>query len=167
VDCAFWLGIEGNELVDRLAKEAAVEDGPVVYDRTPREVIIMQEKENEIHRWQQQWTKAGKGAVTKAFFPSVRNRLRQKIPIFPEFATMVTGHGKLRSYHHRFELTDNLMCPCEEEVDEQTTDHLIFQCKKLHNQRNEMIKQIKNTGGNWPTMNETLVKNYLDFTDLQ
>jgi len=24
-------GIEGNELVDRLAKEAAVEDGPVVF----------------------------------------------------------------------------------------------------------------------------------------
>jgi len=33
-------GIEGNELVDRLAKEAAVEDGPVVYDKMPREVII-------------------------------------------------------------------------------------------------------------------------------
>ena len=30
-------GIEGNELVDRLAKEAAVEGGPVVYDRIPRD----------------------------------------------------------------------------------------------------------------------------------
>jgi hypothetical protein len=39
-----------------------------------------------------------------------------------------------------------------------------------------MIRQIKNTGGNWPTTNETLVNNYLqtfvtfvksiDFTDL-
>ena len=28
-------GIEGNELVDKLAKEAAVEDGPVVYDKIP------------------------------------------------------------------------------------------------------------------------------------
>jgi hypothetical protein len=34
------VGIEGNELVDRLAKEAAVEDGPLVYDKIPREVII-------------------------------------------------------------------------------------------------------------------------------
>jgi hypothetical protein len=34
------LGIEGNELVDRLAKAAAVEDGPVVYDKIPREVIV-------------------------------------------------------------------------------------------------------------------------------
>ena len=70
------------------------------------------------------------------------------------------------------------MCPCkEEDGEEQTTDHLIFQCEKLRNQRNEMIKQIKITGGNWPTTNETLVNNYLtifvkfvqsiDFTELQ
>ena len=52
------------------------------------------------------------------------------------------------------------MCPCEEE-EEQTTDRLIFQCKKWRNQRNEIIKQIKNTGGNWPTTNETLVNDYL------
>jgi len=32
-------GIEGNELVNILAKEAAVENGPVVYDKMPREVI--------------------------------------------------------------------------------------------------------------------------------
>ena len=72
------------------------------------------------------------------------------------------------------------MCPCKEEEEdgeEQTTDHLIFQCEKLRNQRKEMIKQIKNTGGNWPTTNETFVNNYLpifvkfvqtiDFTELQ
>jgi len=59
-------------------------------------------------------------------------------------------------YLHTFGLTDNLMCPCEEE-EEQSTDHLTFQGKKLHNQRNEIIKQIKHTGGNWPMTNETLV----------
>jgi ribonuclease HI len=89
-------GIEGNELVDRVAKEAAVEDGPAVYDKMPREVIITREKENGLRMLQRQWTDGGKGAVTKAFFPSVRKRLRQKIPIFPEFTTMLTGHGKLR-----------------------------------------------------------------------
>ena len=62
-------GIEGNELVDRLAKEAAVEDGPVVYDKMPREVIITQEKENGLHMWQWQWTNKGKRTVTKDFFP--------------------------------------------------------------------------------------------------
>ena len=33
-------GIEGDELVDTLAKEAVVEEGPVVYDKIPREVIM-------------------------------------------------------------------------------------------------------------------------------
>ena len=42
---------------------------------------------------------------------------------------MLRGHGKLRSYLHRFGLTDNPMCLCGEE--EQTTDRLIFQCNKL------------------------------------
>ena len=52
------------------------------------------------------------------------------------------------------------MCSCEEEK-EQTANHLIFQCKKLRNERNEMIKQIKNSGDNWPKKNGTLVNNYL------
>jgi hypothetical protein len=68
------------------------------------------------------------------------------------------------------------MCPSEEE-EEQTSHHLIFQCKRLNNQKNYMIKQIKKTGGDWPTTNGKLVNNYLqifvkfvksiDFTDLQ
>jgi hypothetical protein len=79
--------------------------------------------------WQQQWTNTGKGAVTKAFFPSVGNRLQQKIAIFPEFTTMVTGHGKLRSYLYRFGLTDNPMCPCEEE--EKNHSPLNFSMQKI------------------------------------
>ena len=86
---------------------------------------------------------------------------------------MVTGRGKIRSYIHRTGLIDKQMCPCEEE---QTPNHVTFHCKELRNQRNKMIKQIKNTCGNWPMINETLVKNYsqifvkfvksVDFTEM-
>ena len=72
-------------------------------------------------------------------------------------------------------ITDNPTWPCAE-AEDQTTDHLIFQCKKLSSQRNEMIKKIKNAGGDWPMTSGTLVNNYLkifaqfvssmDFTDL-
>jgi hypothetical protein len=123
--------------------------------------------------WQQQWTNTGKGA---AFFPLVRNRLKQGIRIIPEFTTMVPGHGKLKPYLYRFGLLDISMCLCEEEEEEETVDHLIVRFKELRKQRNELTRQIKNTGGNWPTTNETLVNNYLqifvrfvksiDFTDL-
>jgi hypothetical protein len=55
--------------VDRLAKEAAVKDGPAIYDKIPTEVIVTWEKENGLQMWQQQWTNTVKGAVTRAFFP--------------------------------------------------------------------------------------------------
>jgi len=61
-------GIEGNELVDRLAKESAVEDGPVVYDKIPKEVIVTREKDQVLQMWEQPWMDTRKEAVTKAFF---------------------------------------------------------------------------------------------------
>jgi hypothetical protein len=72
---------------------------------------------------------------------------------------MVMGHGKLRTFFHRFGIADNSTCPCEE-AEDQNTDHLIFRCKKLRNQRTDMINKIKNAGGDWPMTNEMLVKDY-------
>jgi len=59
------VGKEGNELVDRLAKEAAVEDGPVVHDRMPREVIVRGEKEMDFMCGNGRGRIWGKGAATK------------------------------------------------------------------------------------------------------
>ena len=73
--------IEGNELVDRLAKEPAVEDGPIVYDKIPKDVIVTREKDHGLQMWEQQWMDTRKGAVTKGFFPSVRKRLTQNTDI--------------------------------------------------------------------------------------
>ena len=54
------------------------------------------------------------------------------------FIPIVYNNGnrtwEIGSYLHRFGLTDNPMCPCEEE---QATE-----CKKLRNERDEMRKQI-------------------------
>ena len=116
-----------------MAKEA----GPVLYNRMPREVMVTREKDNGPHMWERHWMDTGKGAVTKAFFPISEEQATTNIPIFPELKTIIIGHGKISSYLHRFGLIDTPMCPCEEE--EETVDHLIFKCKKLINQRNEMI----------------------------
>jgi len=147
-------------VVDSLAKEAAVEDGPVVYDKKPKEVIYQEKKP---------WTSYVETAVDgyekrgsyEIFFPSVGNRVTHKTPTFSKLTTRLKRHWKIGSYLFRLGLTDSKMCPCEEE--EQNVDHLIFKCKKLRNQRNEMIRQIKNTGGNWPETNETIVNNYQFF----
>ena len=81
-----------------------------------------------------------------------------KLPITPEF-TIVTGHGKTKSYLHRFKLTDNPTCPCNEGV--QTPEHLIYNCKLLEIQRSSLKQHIMADGGNWPTPNSELVASYL------
>jgi len=47
-------GIEGNELVERLAKEAAIEDGPVVYEKIPKGVIVSRLKDHGLQMWEHQ-----------------------------------------------------------------------------------------------------------------
>ena len=126
--------------MDRLARAAAVEGGPVVHDKIPSEVIVTRAKENGLKLWQRAVDEYGERAVTKSFFPLVRDGLRQEVLVSPEFTSMVTGHGKLRSYYHRLGITDNPTCLCAE-AEDQTTDHLIFRCKKLSNQKNEMIRK--------------------------
>jgi len=60
-------GLEGNGLVDRLAKEAAMKNGSVVYDKLPKEVIVTRGKEHGLQMWEQQWMDTRKGAVKKLF----------------------------------------------------------------------------------------------------
>jgi len=58
---------------------------------------------------------------------------------------MVSGHGKTKSYLHRFGFIDSPMCPCN----------------ILETQRKIMIQRIKKSGGTWPTTNKGLVTKYL------
>ncbi|MCL2611434.1 MAG: hypothetical protein FWE02_07160 [Defluviitaleaceae bacterium] len=78
--------------MNRLAKEAAVGIGPVVYDIIPKEVNVARGKDHGLQMWEQQWMDTKKRTVRKAFLPSVRKRVTQKITIFPELTTMLSGH---------------------------------------------------------------------------
>jgi hypothetical protein len=128
-------GIEGNEMADKLAKEAAQDahDQNTVYARIARASVAIKLKKEEIVKWQRQWENTEKGAMCRSFFLWVEQRLKMKLPITPEFTAIVTGHGKTKSYLHRFKLTDNTTCPCNEGV--RRPEHLIYDCKLLEVQR--------------------------------
>jgi ribonuclease HI len=144
-------GIEGSEVADKLAKEAAqdADDQNIVYARIPTTSFATELKKEGIVKWQRQSESTEKGAICKSFFPSVEQRLKMKLPITPEFTGIVTGHGKTKSYLHRFKLVDNLTCPCSEGV--QTPEHLIYDCKLLEVQRSFLKQHIMADGGNWLT----------------
>lgn len=97
--------------------------------------------------------------MTKAFFPTVAQRLKIKLQVSPELTTMITGHGKLRSYLNRFKIIDEPTCPCND--GEQTSDHLIFSCDNCETQRILLRNSILLRGGNWPVSKADLVNKYL------
>jgi hypothetical protein len=85
--------------------------------------------EDSLIKWQSERDKTTKGQITKLFFPVIRDRLKMKIKISPIFTTMITGHGNLKSYLHKFKIIESPTCPCGKA--EQTIDHLLFQCELL------------------------------------
>jgi hypothetical protein len=128
-------GIQENEMADRLAKEAAtVDTREILYDKIPRETIITEGKEIGFTKWQELWTSCTKGAVSKLFFPSIKERMKTILPVSLEFAAIVSGHGLNRSYLHRFKIIPNSTCPCRLQ-EEQTINHIIFKCTQLENER--------------------------------
>jgi hypothetical protein len=105
----------------------------------------------------------GKGrerSVMQIFFPTVEQRLKIRIPITPEFTAIVSGHGKTKTYLHRFKLTDDPMCPCSE--GELSVEHLIHVCRILEPQRSYLIQHITTRGGIWSPTNNELVVKYLN-----
>jgi len=154
------IGIEGNVLADKLAKEAAEDDGEIniVYNRIPITTISTELKKEGLTKWQRQWESTDKGALCRSFFPTVEQKLKLKIPITSEFTAIVSGHGKTKSYLHRFKLIDNPMCLCDEGA--QSSEHLIYDCKIVEFERNTLKQQIKSRGGTWPTTNSDLIEKY-------
>jgi hypothetical protein len=80
-----------------------------------------------------------------------------KIKITPIFTTMITGHGNLKSYLHRFKIIESPACLCGKA--EQTIEHLIFGCELLRKERDKLISGVSKTA-NWPLSKRSLIQEH-------
>jgi len=120
------VGIYGNELANRIAKEAARSNGTsIAFNRIPVSILYYEAAEEARQKWQDEWTTCTKAATTKHYFPTVQDRLNIKINLTPNLTAMLTGHGGTRAYLNRFKLRDDATCICGQ--GDQTTDHLLNQ----------------------------------------
>ena len=129
-------GHSGNELADKLAKEDT-KSREICFNKIPYSEIARQERQKSIAKWQQQWNDSKKGRVTKEYFLGVKERLKKKIKLSPNFTAMVTAHGKTKAYLHRFKIIQSL--ECVRANGDQTVDHLIFDCPKFDKEREKLI----------------------------
>jgi hypothetical protein len=54
----------------------------------------------------------------------------------PNFTTMVTGDGNIKSYLHKYKILDSPMCSCKN--GEQTIGHILFDFKLLDQERDSL-----------------------------
>jgi hypothetical protein len=81
-----------------------------------------------------------------------------KLNLTYNFTLMVTGHGNINSYLHRFKISDTSSCPCG--TQDQTTDHLLYECDLLRHERNDLTTRIRKTDV-WPTGKPDLIKKHI------
>jgi hypothetical protein len=97
-----------------LAKEAASRsEVDIVYNKISKSAVIRALKEEGVQEWQREWDASAKGAITKTFFLIIRDRLSKRLQTGIKQSTIVTGHGTLRSYYHRFKIIDDPKCVCK------------------------------------------------------
>jgi hypothetical protein len=108
--------------------------------------VIRELKEEGAEEWPSEWDASTKGAITKSFFPTIGAQLTQRLQMKIKQWTIVTGHGTLRSYYHRFKIIDDPTRVCKKGP--QTSDHLLWECELLRKQREVFKNRIKKTGGN-------------------
>jgi hypothetical protein len=81
-----------------------------------------------------------------------------KITITHNFTTMVTGHGNIRSYLHRFEILETPTGPCG--TKDQTIDHLLYECELLNKERESLMSTVLKTDV-WPISKKILIRKHL------
>ena len=93
----------------------------------------------------------------KTFFPKIADGLKLKINVTPNFSTMVTGHGNIKSYLYKYKIVDNPMCSCKR--GEQTIDHILFDCELVEQERDRLQVAVLRSD-NWTVSEDILINKY-------
>jgi len=151
-------GKSGNELADKLAKEASGKtELPTSHNRVLKSAIKKDLERISLEKWQREWETTNKGGIAKEYFLEVRERLHTKINLTQNFTTIVMGHGNIKSYLHRFKIIDIPNCPCGN--GNQTSEHILLECAILQEDRERPIAEVAKTD-DWPISKDMLIKKH-------
>jgi hypothetical protein len=70
---------------------------------------------------------------------------------------MVTGHGNIKSYLHKYKILDSPMCSFKS--GDQTVDHMLFEYKLLDQERDRLKAAVLRTE-NWPVSKNKLINKF-------
>lgn len=138
------VGIDGNETVDTLAKQAAtIQDRLALKLPYTDYIPTIKEKMKEDRQalWNTTTTQLHtiKPKIDRPWFHQLGNRSRSFITTL---SRLRTGHSCLPVHLHRLRIIDSPLCRCQNENGD--LDHLLFQCNHpVTESRSELIKEIE------------------------
>ncbi|GIX70131.1 RNase H domain-containing protein [Caerostris darwini] len=122
-------GFAGNETADRYAKEATLNDNIECYIKYSK--IQIKNKINKDIKldWQNSWNSSKNARDLYLIFPNINIKR-----ICGDFLLnqILTTHGALASYQHRF-FGKPEICGCEDAREDR--NHIVYNCKKWHDAR--------------------------------
>ena len=151
-------------MADTLAKEAATNAVLIEsYKKVPKSVVMSELSKISVETWQREWDLTTKGVITKEYFPVVADRLSINISITPNLTTIVTGHGNIRSYLHRFKIMDTPTCAWASS--DQTIEHMLHECALINQERDSLISAVVKTDV-WAIDKKHLIRKYKKLLNL-
>ena len=135
------VNLQGNELADTAAKEAALRaqerpsDISATHNEIPLNTLKNAFKKQAVERWQRMWTLADTARRLHSWIPDVKKLLFPKAPnrcSEIKAIRLATGQTRLNANMYRMKLAESPSCPCSK--DHQTVDHIFDNCKLLYNE---------------------------------
>lgn len=116
--------------------------------------------------WQERWEREEKGRELFRFFPDVGERMKAHW-VEPDHATsqILTGHGCFRKRLKDMALNSTSECGCG--AQDETRDHVLWECPLYADLRTEMLDAIVRQGAEGPVYHADLVSSAGNFGRLR
>jgi hypothetical protein len=143
-----FIGIQGNEQADALAKSAAIEDVYLQGSLISSNFIPLARSRIQ-NEWQEKWDWSEMGRFAYSILPSVQEKswfvsFEAEQHVITKINRLISNHTCLRTHLNRIGIVDNRICECGEDYD--TVDHLLWSCVRFREQLHNLLTKLNLLG---------------------
>ena len=137
--------VQGNDVADRLAKEAAMEAKELGEETS---IVTVQDIKRHArvsirYKWQQRWDIGESGRdfyLCKPFLKSNPRLDYPNIKLYKKMLQLRTGYSKLNDYRHKLGQVETRYCECGQI---ETVQHYLLECPLYDEARYTLLKRLR------------------------
>jgi ribonuclease HI len=148
------VGIEGNEIVDRIAREAS-RNVELWNMKTYRNDLFPLAKNHMLKEWQKRWNIDKMGRFSFSILPNIslspwfRDITDEDRNYIVTLSRILTNHTRTRNHLNRIQIVDDPICVCSENYE--TVDHILWQCSRFASEREQLKTSLESQEDSFAT----------------